>query len=77
MPAARTEFYCFGTLKYKDFVMPAQAGIQCRSAITDWTPVFAGVTERSAFTQRTFLLTPADSKLAISFMNAIAARSSG
>ncbi len=24
--------------------MPAQAGIQYRSAIADWTPAFAGVT---------------------------------
>jgi len=46
MPAAKTEFYCFGTLKYKDLVMPAKAGIQHRSAITDWTPALAGVTER-------------------------------
>jgi len=36
--------YCFGTMKYKNLVIPAQAGIQYRRAIADWTPAFAGVT---------------------------------
>jgi hypothetical protein len=31
-------------MKFKDFVIPAQAGIQYRRAIADWTPAFAGVT---------------------------------
>ncbi|MBP8214395.1 MAG: hypothetical protein KAX66_02935, partial [Propionivibrio sp.] len=36
--------YCSGPMKYKVPVIPAKAGIQCRSAIADWTPAFAGVT---------------------------------
>ena len=36
--------YCFGTMMHKELVIPAQAGIQYRRAIADWTPAFAGVT---------------------------------
>ncbi|WP_305075224.1 hypothetical protein [Propionivibrio sp.] len=36
--------HCFGTMKHKDSVIPAEAGIQYRRATADWTPAFAGVT---------------------------------